>query len=82
MDKLSIGDKISAGITVRGYSGAHARALADPHLDEWQGQHIDRLPDGGHFDASDNVSAPVSSQQVVTRTLTVIADAIEEEEPD
>ncbi len=71
---LSPGDKISAGITVRGYSGAQAIAMAKPRLDEWQGQQIFRLPDGCHFDSSDAVSEPSNGHQTVTRTLTVMDD--------
>lgn len=74
MDKLTEGSTLAAGITVRGYSGAQAKDAAKPRLDEWQGQQIERLPDNHHFDASDAVSPPSMGQQVVTRTLTVVAD--------
>lgn len=71
---LSLDDEITAGISVRGVGGAEAKELAKPHLDEWQGQQIGRLPDGCHFQSSDTVTPPSGGQQTVSRTLKVIAD--------
>lgn len=71
---LSLNEEISAGISVRGVGGADAMGLAKPHLDEWQGQQIGRLPERCHFQPSDTVTAPSGGQQTVSRTLKVVAD--------
>lgn len=71
---LALDEETTAGISVRGASGSQALELARPHLDEWQGQQIWRLPDGCHFQSSDHVTAPSGGQQTVSRTLKVVAD--------
>jgi len=71
---LHAGDDINAGISVRGVGGAQAIDLAKPHLDEWQGQQIGRLPEGCHFQSSDTVTTPSGGQQTVSRTLKVVHD--------
>ncbi|MCB5205011.1 hypothetical protein LH464_21325 [Neorhizobium sp. T786] len=73
---LSLGDEVSAGITVRGpgLTDAQAISMAKPSLDEWQGQQIGRLPEGCHFQSSDRVLPPVSRQYSASRTLKVVRD--------
>lgn len=74
MDMLSVGKEVKAGITVRGYTGDQAISMAKPHLDEWQSQQSELLPSDCHFEMKDNVSPPSFGQQIVTRTLKVVAN--------
>lgn len=74
--KLAIGDEISAGITVRGFSvNEHtASAQGGSRLDAWMSAQEARLPDGAKFEASDAFSSKPQGEYRLLRTLKVIED--------
>lgn len=76
MKQLSLGDEISAGITVRGSSITEqsATALASPPLDTWQGNQAARLPEGCSFEASSEFSPKPQGEYRIIRTLKVVED--------
>jgi hypothetical protein len=72
--QLSLGDEISAGITVRGNAVTDQMAadLCGPKLAVWQQEQNARLPDGTHFEAVDDFSQKPQGEYRLKRTLKVV----------